>query len=42
VLDHLELELQKGFELPHGCGELNSGLLQEQPVLLTTELFLQP
>ena len=31
-----------GFcELPCGCWEPNLGLLQEQPVLLTTKLFLQ-
>jgi hypothetical protein len=28
-------------ELPCGCGKLNSGLLQEQEVLLTTEPSLQ-
>ena len=29
-------------ELPYGCWELNSGPLEEQPVLLTTEPSLQP
>ena len=29
-------------ELPYGCWELNSGPLEEQPVLLIIELFLQP
>jgi hypothetical protein len=29
-------------ELPRGCWELNSGPLEGQPVLLTTEPFLQP
>ena len=28
-------------ELPCGCWELNPGLLEEQPVLLTTKLSLQ-
>jgi len=27
-------------ELPFGCWELNPGLLEEQPVLLTADLFL--
>ena len=31
-----------GCELPHGCWELNSGPLREQPVLLITEPSLQP
>jgi hypothetical protein len=31
-----------GCEPPHGCWELNSGPLDEQPVLLTTEPSLQP
>ena len=26
-----------GFEPPSGCWELNPGLLEEQPVFLTTE-----
>ena len=30
------------YELPCGCWELNLGPLEEQPVLLTTEPFLQP
>jgi hypothetical protein len=29
-------------ELPFGCWELNSGPLEEQPVLLTTEPSFQP
>ena len=28
-------------ELPCGCWELNQDLLEEQPVILTAELFLQ-
>ncbi|CAO2602305.1 hypothetical protein LEMLEM_LOCUS11148 [Lemmus lemmus] len=31
-----------GCEPPCGCWELNSGPLEKQPVLLTTESFLQP
>ena len=31
-----------GCEPPHGCGKLNSGSLEEQSVLLTTELSLLP
>jgi hypothetical protein len=31
-----------GCEPPCGCWELNSGALEKQSVLLTTELFLQP
>jgi hypothetical protein len=31
-----------GCELPCGCWELNSGTLEEQSVLLTTEPSLQP
>ena len=31
-----------GCEPPCGCWELNSGPLEEQPLLLTTELSLQP
>jgi hypothetical protein len=31
-----------GCEPPCGCWELNSGLLQEQSVLLTSEPSLQP
>ena len=31
-----------GCEPPCGCWELNSGPLEEQSVLLTTELSLQP
>jgi hypothetical protein len=30
------------YELPYGCWELNSGLLEEQPVLFTSEPSLQP
>ena len=39
--DPLKLELQKVCELPCECWKLNLGPVQEQPVLLTTELFLQ-
>ena len=31
-----------GCEPPYGCWELNSGPLEEQPVLLTSEPSLQP
>jgi hypothetical protein len=31
-----------GCEPPCGCWKLNSGSLEEQPVLLTSEPFLQP
>jgi hypothetical protein len=31
-----------GCEPPCGCWEVNSGPLEEQPVLLTTEPSLQP
>lgn len=31
-----------GCELLYGCWELNPGLLEEQPVPITTETFLQP
>jgi hypothetical protein len=31
-----------GCELPYGCWELNSGPLEEQSALLTTEPSLQP
>ena len=31
-----------GYEPPCGCWELNSGPLEEQPVLLTSEPSLQP
>jgi hypothetical protein len=31
-----------GYGPPCGCWELNSGLLEEQPVLLITEPSLQP
>jgi hypothetical protein len=31
-----------GYEPPCGCWELNSGSLEEQSVLLTTEPYLQP
>jgi hypothetical protein len=31
-----------GCEPPWGCWELNTGPLEEQPVLLTTEPSLQP
>lgn len=39
----LELELSvDGYELPCEFWDLNSGLLQEQQVLLTTESSCQP
>ena len=41
-LDHLGLELKGGCELPCGFWELNPNPLEEGPVLLTAELFLQP
>lgn len=31
-----------GYELPSGCWESNLGPLEGEPVLLTTELSLQP
>ena len=34
--------IRDGCEPPCGCWELNSGPLQEQSVLLTTEPSLQP
>lgn len=40
VLDPLGLELQMEFEQPCGCWELIPGPLEEQPVILTTELSL--
>ena len=36
------LSISDGCEPPGGCWELNSGPLEEQPVLLTTEPSLQP
>jgi hypothetical protein len=30
-----------GYKVPCGCWELNSGLLKEKLVILTTEPFLQ-
>jgi hypothetical protein len=42
VLDPLESELQGGCEPPCRCWDLNSGPLEEKPVFLTAELFLQP
>ena len=38
--DPLELELH-GCELPCWCWKLSAGPLEEQPLLLTTEEFLQ-
>lgn len=38
----VELELQMGVDPPHEYWELDSSLLQEQQVLLTTKSFLQP
>ena len=42
--DPLELELQTvvSQSIPSGCWELNSGPLEEQPMLLTTEPSLEP
>ena len=34
-------EVTEGCEIPRGCWELNSGLLQEQYALSTAELSLQ-
>jgi hypothetical protein len=34
--------ISDGCEPPCDCWDLNSGPLEEQPVLLTTEPFLQP
>lgn len=39
ISDLLRPELQKNCVLPRECWELNLGPLQEQPVLLTTELL---
>jgi len=36
-----EIPLQMVVKPPRGCQELNSGPLEEQPVLLTAEPFLQ-
>ena len=41
-LDSLEFIVTNSYQLPHECWELNPELLQEQPVLLTTEPSLQP
>ena len=38
ALDHINY----GYEPPRGCWELNSGPLEEQSVLLTSEPSLQP
>jgi hypothetical protein len=35
-------DLSDGYQPPCGCWELNSGPLEEQPVLLISEPFLQP
>jgi hypothetical protein len=40
--DLLQLELEMTVEIPCGFWELSPGSPQEQPVLLTTEPFLQP
>ena len=37
-----ETGVADSHELPSRCWEFNLGLLEEQPVLLTTEPFLQP
>ena len=34
--------ITNGYEPPCGCCELNSGPLEESPVLLTTQPSLQP
>jgi hypothetical protein len=39
--DPLELELKDSCELLCRCWDLNSGPLEDQPVLLTTEQSLQ-
>jgi hypothetical protein len=36
------IEVTDGYESPRGCWESNWGLLEEQPVMLTTEPPLQP
>lgn len=42
VPDILELELPTSCELPCGCWKVKPGPLEEQPVLLTSELSIQP
>lgn len=42
VLDLLEQELQLWASSPYGIWGLNLGLMQKQPVLLTTEPSFQP
>jgi hypothetical protein len=37
-----ETRVMDGCESVHGCWELNSGPLEEQQVLLTTEQTVQP
>lgn len=48
VLRHSDKDLESlgtgvtdGWVPPWGCWELNLGLMEEQPVLLTTDSFLQ-
>ena len=38
----VSISIIDGCELPCGCWDLNPGLLEEQPVLLTSEPTLQP
>ena len=38
----LRTEVTDGCDPPCGCWELNPDPLEEQPVLLTAELFLSP
>lgn len=42
MVGHLGLEFIDGWELPCRCQELWLEFLEEQPVLLITEIFLQP
>lgn len=42
VLDPLEVTVTDAGELPCGCWEPNSGALQEQHVLMTTDPCLGP
>jgi len=42
MTDPLELGVTDSCELPYGSWELNSGPLEEQPLLLTAEPSLHP
>ena len=42
VSDPHRTEVAGRYELSCGCWELNPGILEEQPVVLTTELSLHP